>query len=197
MAVMPIRLYPDPVLRVRCAEVEEFGSELEVLVRDMIETMHAAPGIGLAAPQVGVTERVVVVDLSVGEDAEQLLVLVNPEIHAPEGEWVEEEGCLSIPEFTERVRRPEKIRVRARSVAGEALEVEAEGWMARALCHEVDHLDGVLFVDHLRGLRRDRARRALKRLRREADNPAPAAAGRELTTESVEPASAVESEVSA
>jgi len=164
MAILPIRIYPDPVLRVRCSEVERFDGELAELVRNMIETMHAAPGIGLAAPQVGVEKRLAVVDLSVGEDPQQLLVLVNPEIRAPEGSWVEEEGCLSIPELTERVKRPERIRVMAKNLAGEAIEVEAEGWLARAICHEVDHLDGVLFVDHLRGLRRDKARRALKRL---------------------------------
>jgi peptide deformylase len=164
MAILPIRLYPDPVLRVRCPPAEQFDESLQRLVADMIETMHAAPGIGLAAPQVGVETRVAVVDLSVGDDPEQLLVLVNPLIEQPTGSWVEEEGCLSIPDFHEKVTRPHDILVRAQSVTGEPFERAASGWLARAISHEVDHLDGVLFVDHLAGLRRDRARRALKRM---------------------------------
>ena len=160
------------MLRVKCPPVERFDAELAELVDDMVETMYAAPGIGLAAPQVGVEARVAVVDLSVGEDPEQLLVVVNPEIVEPEGSCAEEEGCLSIPGLTDKVDRPERIRVRARSISGEPIEVVAEGWKARAICHEVDHLDGVLFVDRLSGLRRERARRALKRLKREAEVPA-------------------------
>ncbi len=165
MAVLPIRLYPDPVLRVRCPEVVEFDSELAKLVDNMIETMHVAPGIGLAAPQIGVEKRLAVVDLSAGDDPEQLWVLVNPHIGETSGSWVEDEGCLSIPDFTEKVPRPHEIEVTAQSVTGEPLQVSATGWLARAICHEVDHLEGVLFVDHLSGLRRERARRALKRLR--------------------------------
>jgi peptide deformylase len=164
MAILTIRLYPDPVLRVKCPPVEKFDAELERLVADMVETMHAAPGIGLAAPQVGVEAQVAVVDLSVGKDPEQLLVLVNPQLSAPSGSELEEEGCLSIPGFADKVSRPERLHVAARNAAGEPFEMEAEGWLARAICHEVDHLNGVLFVDHLRGLRRERARRALKRL---------------------------------
>lgn len=179
MAKLPIRIYPDPVLRVRCEAVEEFGPELQKLIDDMVETMHAAPGIGLAAPQVGIPRRLAVVDLSVGKNEDELLVLVNPQIHDPDGAWVEEEGCLSIPDFAERVSRPERIRVTARTAAGEPVEIEADGWLARAICHEVDHLDGVLFVDHLRGLRRDKARRALKRLNAEAEREKESRARRE------------------
>jgi peptide deformylase len=168
MAVLPIRLYPNPVLRVPCLPVESFDGELERLVADMVETMYAAPGIGLAAPQVGVEKRIAVVDLSVGDDPDQLLVLINPEIGEPSGSWVEEEGCLSIPDFNEKVTRPLDISVRAQSPAGEPFEIQAHGWLARAICHEVDHLNGVLFVDHLAGLRRERARRALKRLKASA-----------------------------
>lgn len=164
MSMLPIRLYPDPVLRVQCPEVEAFDDELKRLAADMRETMHAAPGIGLAAPQVGVEKRLALVDLSVGEDPEQLLVLVNPVISAPRGSWLEEEGCLSIPGLTDKVPRPQEIQVQARDLEGEPFEIEAEGWLARAICHEVDHLDGVLFVDHLRGLRRERAHRALRKL---------------------------------
>ena len=164
MSLLPIRIFPDPVLRVRCPEVEHFDESLARLAADMIETMHAAPGVGLAAPQVGVETRLVVVDLSVGEDPEALLVLANPEIVEESGSWVETEGCLSIPDLTEKVVRPETIRVRAQDLAGEPIELVAEEWMARAICHEVDHLDGVRFVDRLRGLKRERARRRLKRL---------------------------------
>lgn len=173
MAILPIRLYPDPVLRLRCIEVESFDAELASFVSDMVETMHAAPGVGLAASQVGVTRRVAVVDLSVGKDPAQLLVLVNPEILGGDGEEVETEGCLSLPDFTEKVARSFDIRVRAQSLSGETFELAADDWLARAIQHEVDHLDGVLFVDRLRGLRKDRARRALKKMAERAAEAAP------------------------
>jgi peptide deformylase len=164
MSILSIRTYPDPVLRQRCADVHSFDEVIERLVADMVETMHAAPGIGLAASQVGVERRVAVVDLSVGEDPGQLLVLVNPVLLRAEGREDDSEGCLSIPDFTEKVTRPDSVVVAARDVRGRAYEVTAEGLLARAIQHEMDHLDGVLFVDHLRGLRRERARRHLKRL---------------------------------
>ncbi|MFW6175739.1 MAG: peptide deformylase, partial [Acidobacteriota bacterium] len=157
MAIRPIRLYPDPVLRETCPPVERFDPELASLVDDMVATMHDAPGVGLAAPQVGVELRVAVVDLSVGEDPAQLHVLVNPDVVEEEGQGTEVEGCLSIPDFTEKVDRATRIRVRAHDVRGEPFELEAEDWLARAVLHEIDHLDGVLFVDRLRGLRKDRA----------------------------------------
>lgn len=167
MAVLPIRVYPDPVLRVRCPEVTAFDGELERLARDMVETLHAAPGIGLAAPQVGVEARLAVVDLTVGREPEALHVLVNPVIRERRGEVVEEEGCLSIPELSDRVARPYGLRLEYQSLQGEPAALEVEGLLARAVCHEVDHLDGVLFVDHLKGLRRERARRFLRRMARE------------------------------
>lgn len=169
MGVRRIRLFPDPILRVECPRVERFDGELGSLVEDMVATMRAAPGVGLAAPQVGVEAQVAVVDVSVGEDPAALLVLVNPEIVAEEGSSVETEGCLSIPEFTEKVERPLRIRLRAQDVEGRAFEIAAEEWRARAICHEVDHLHGVLFVDRLKGLKRERARRHLKRLAREQE----------------------------
>jgi peptide deformylase len=175
MAVLPIRIYPDPVLRRRCAAVEEFDDELRRLAADMIATMHAAPGVGLAAPQVGVSRRLAVVDLSVGEDPGQLHVFVNPRVLAEQGRESEVEGCLSIPEISDRVDRPQAIEVEARGLDGEPFALRAEGWLARAICHEVDHLDGVLFIDRLRGLRRERARRQLKKLvRDEAAQAVPA-----------------------
>jgi peptide deformylase len=164
MAILPIRIYPDPVLRVKCPPVERFDAELGRLAAEMVETMHDAPGVGLAAPQVGVELRLAVVDLSVGKDPEQLLVLVNPEVTAASGSVIEVEGCLSIPELSDKVERAERITVRAQDLAGRPFELEADDWLARATLHEIDHLDGVLFVDRLRGLRRDRARRQLRRL---------------------------------
>lgn len=165
MAILPIRIYPDPVLREVCPRVTDFGgAALHQLARDMVETMHAAPGVGLAAPQVGLTVRLAVVDLTVGKEPEELRVLVNPEVLEPEGKEVEEEGCLSIPGLLDKVERPARVRVRAQDVDGTPFELVAEGWLARAVCHEVDHLDGVLFTDRLRGLRRERAKRQLRRL---------------------------------
>lgn len=169
MSLLPIRIYPDPVLRVRCRDVSVFDQALASLVADMVETMHAAPGIGLAANQVGIESRVAVVDLSVGERREDLLVLINPELLTEAGEEEDIEGCLSIPDFTDKVIRPLAITVRAIDLEGKRYEVEAEGLLARAICHEVDHLAGKLFTDRLHGLRRERARRMLKRLERERE----------------------------
>lgn len=164
MAVLPIRIYPDPVLRVKCREVTEFDAGLRKLAVDMVETMHAAPGVGLAAPQIGVDLRIAVVDLSVGEDPKQVYVIVNPEVVHREGSEVAEEGCLSLPGINDKVDRPLRIRVKAVDLDNKPVEIEAEDWLARAFCHEIDHLNGVLFTDYLRGLRKERARRALKRL---------------------------------
>jgi peptide deformylase len=164
MAVLPIRIYPDPVLRAKCREVEELDAGLRKLAADMVETMHAAPGVGLAASQVGVDLRLAVVDLSVGEDPKQVYVVVNPEILHREGSEVAEEGCLSLPGINDKVNRPTRVTVRAMDLEGKPFEIQAEEWLARAFCHEIDHLNGVLFTDHLRGLRKERVRRQLKRL---------------------------------
>lgn len=172
MAILPIRIYPDPVLRVRCQPVVTFEDGLSKLAQDMVATMHAAPGVGLAACQVGVEQRLAVVDLSVGEDPEQLLYLVNPRIVEQSGREVDSEGCLSIPELSEKVPRAIHITVDAQDLSGEPFSLEAEDLLARVILHEVDHLDGVLFVDHLHGLRRDKARRHLRRLRTQAEVPA-------------------------
>jgi peptide deformylase len=164
MAILPIRIYPDPVLRRKTRPVVEFGAALARLAGNMIETMVAAPGIGLAAPQVGQEVRMAVVDLSVGEDPAQLHVMVNPEVVWREGLDTDVEGCLSLPGISDKVDRPTAIRVRVMDLAGQPFELIAEGWLARAICHEVDHLDGILFTDHLRGLRRERVRRQLRKL---------------------------------
>ena len=165
MSVLPIRLYPDPVLRVQCAPVEDFGPDLTRLVADMIETMHAAPGVGLAAPQIGVELRVAVVDATAGMDPDAVRVLVNPRVVDSAGVQTDTEGCLSIPDFTEKVTRPATVRIAATDLEGLPFEMEVEELEARAIQHELDHLDGVLFVDRLRGLRRQRARSFLRRLR--------------------------------
>lgn len=164
MAVLPIRIYPDPVLRVECPPVESFDDELRELADNMVETMHAAPGVGLAAPQVGVEKRLAVVDVSVGKEPEKLIVMVNPEIVAESGSELDFEGCLSIPELSEKVKRPQEIELRARDVHGEPFELEATEFEARAICHEIDHLDGVLFIDHLRGLRKEKVKRKMRKL---------------------------------
>jgi peptide deformylase len=169
MSVLAIRIYPDPVLRVKCREVATIDDRVRKLAADMVETMHAAPGIGLAAPQVGVEERIAVLDLSVGEDPKQVHVLINPEVVHREGAETDVEGCLSLPGMTDKVERPTAVRVKALDLAGKPVELQADGWLARALCHEIDHLDGVLFVDHLRGLRRERAKRQLKKLAAERE----------------------------
>lgn len=164
MSILPIRIYPDPVLRVRCPPVEHFDSELASLAKNMVETMYSAPGIGLAAPQVGVELRFAVVDVSVGDEKDSLHYFVNPEIIEETGRDRDEEGCLSIPGIAEKVNRPAAIKVRALNLDGEPFEIDAEGLFARAICHEIDHLDGILFVDRVVGLRKERAKRQLRRL---------------------------------
>ncbi|MDA8018031.1 MAG: peptide deformylase [Thermoanaerobaculia bacterium] len=164
MAILEIRIFPDPVLRSTCPAVETFDEDLHRLVDDMVETMYAAPGVGLAAPQVGVEKRLAVVDVSVSKEPERLLVLINPEIVESSGREVDFEGCLSIPQLSEKIARPTHVRVRAQDLDGVPFELEAEEFEARAICHELDHLDGVLFIDHLKGLRRDRIRRKLRKL---------------------------------
>lgn len=163
--VLEIRKYGDPVLETPCAKVTNFGSpELEKLVADMFETMYANKGVGLAAPQVGVSQQVTVIDTSAGEDPEAKLVLINPEILKLEGQQLGEEGCLSIPGFREDVRRAMSTHVRAFDVAGNSFEVDGEELLARAMQHEIDHLNGILFLKHLSPLKRDLIRRKISKL---------------------------------
>jgi peptide deformylase len=169
MAILAIRIYPDPVLRVKCRPVETFDAGLRKLAANMVDTMHAAPGVGLAAPQVGVDLRLAVVDISVGENPAGIRVLVNPEILRREGVETDTEGCLSLPGITDKVDRPFSITLRAQDLEGKSFELEADDYLARAICHEVDHLDGILFTDHLRGLRKERSKRQLKRLAEEQE----------------------------
>jgi len=133
------------------------------LVGDLVETCHAAPGVGLAAPQIGVNKRAAIIDLSVGRDPNGVIVLLNPVIVESEGEQREEEGCLSVPDCSEKVPRPERVRVRAQDLSGAFREIEGTGLLARALCHETDHLDRRLFLDRLRGLKRELTWRKIHR----------------------------------
>ena len=164
MAVLPIVKYGDEVLRRPTAPVTEFNDALQKLIDDMVDTMYAAPGVGLAANQVGVSRRLMVIDLSVGKRPQELHVFINAEIVERVGQSTEDEGCLSIPDFTETVTRPERVKVRYLDRNGEQREMWGEGLMARALCHEIDHLNGMLFVDHLRGFKKDRILKKIQKL---------------------------------
>jgi len=169
MAIRPVRIYGDPVLRQRAVEVSNFDEGLRTLAADLRDTMHAYNGVGLAATQVGVLQRVLVVDVPLDEEegvARAIHTLVNPVLLERASSQSAEEGCLSIPGIYEDVTRALKIRVRFQDEAGKAQTLEAEGYLARAIQHEVDHLDGVLFVDRLSLLKRQFLRRALDALAR-------------------------------
>jgi peptide deformylase len=156
--------YGEPVLETPAQPVKEFGPELETLVADMFESMYANKGVGLAAPQVGVSQRVAIVDVSAGEDPEKPFVLVNPEIVHKAGSQRGEEGCLSIPGFREEVTRANHVRIKAQNVKGEWFEMEGTELVARAILHERDHLDGILFLQHLSPLKRELIKRKIKKL---------------------------------
>lgn len=162
-----------PTLAKKAAPVETFDDELRRLARDMVETLHAAPGVGLAAPQVDSGRRLIVIDLSVGENPDELIVLANPEILSAEGRAVDEEGCLSVPDIREKVTRPEHVVVRGRDVEGLEMTYDARDMLARVFCHEIDHLDGTLFIDRLSPLKRSLVK---KKLRKAAEKPAAAGA---------------------
>jgi len=167
MALREIRKYPDPVLRTKTSRVEHIDSTLDRLIGDMVETMHAAPGVGLAANQVGISLQLAVIDLSHREEEEQrhpLLIIINPEILSMEGSVVDEEGCLSIPDYAENVKRAARVKVRALDRTGKTFEIEAEGLLAKALQHEIDHLNGLLFVDRLSPLKKSLFKRRIKKM---------------------------------
>jgi len=160
----PILRLGDSILTETARPVDAITPEIETLIDDLIETMYAAPGIGLAAPQVGVALRIFVLDLSVGRDPTALHVMINPEFVERDGMQLEEEGCLSVPGFTSTVARPKRVVVRGLNRQGEMHTLEGTGLMARALQHEVDHLNGCLFVDRLRGISKDLIVRKIKKL---------------------------------
>lgn len=166
MALLNILEFPDPRLRTRAEAVTKFDEELKTLVSDMFETMYDAPGIGLAATQVDVHQRLLVMDIS--EEKNDPMVLINPEILNAEGEEEMDEGCLSVPGYYETVRRAEKIRVSAQDQQGEFFELEADGLKAVCIQHEMDHLEGKLFVDYISNLKRDRIRKKLEKQHKQA-----------------------------
>ena len=159
--------YPEPVLQQPGEPVTEFNDELRKLVADMFETMYASQGIGLAAPQVAVSKRVTVIDLSMGKDPAQKLVLVNPEIIFREGRQYEEEGCLSFPDIREKVVRASRVSIRAQDITGKWFEMDGEELLSRAFQHEIDHLDGMLFIFRMSALKRDLALRKIRKMQRE------------------------------
>jgi len=164
--IRPIRKYGDGVVHERARRVDAITPDVDRLISDMIETMYAAPGIGLAAPQVGEPLRIFVVDLSVGRDPNGLIVMINPEFAEQDGVQLEDEGCLSVPGFNATVVRPTRAVVKGLDRAGLEHQVEGTALLARALQHEMDHLDGMLFVDRLRGIKRDLIVRRIRKLSR-------------------------------
>lgn len=165
--ILKIVKYPEPVLSQPGEPVTEFDDDLRKLVADMFETMYSAQGIGLAAPQVGVSKRLTVIDLSLGKDPSAKLVLINPEIIFSEGRLYEEEGCLSFPEIREKIVRAAKVRIRAQDEHGKWFEMDGEELMSRCMQHEIDHLDGVLFLFRMSALKRSLNLRKIKKLQAE------------------------------
>lgn len=163
MATREIIKLGHPTLTKKSEPVTEFDDAVRRLIKDLIETVHKAPGIGLSAPQVDVLKRIIVVDLSIGEKPEELYVLVNPEIVRKEGKLIREEGCLSVPEIYEKVARPQNVTVRGLDQESRERTIEAEDLLARAFCHEIDHLDGRLFVDMLSPLKRSLIKKKFKK----------------------------------
>ncbi len=164
--IHPIVKYGDPVLETPTKPVEAFDEEFRKLTDDMFESMYAAQGVGLAAPQIGIGLRVTVIDVTNGKNPEAKLVCANPQIVHAEGEQHEEEGCLSLPGFRGRVLRPAYVTIQAQNVTGEEFEMRGEGLLARAFCHEIDHLDGILFINHLSILKRDLIKRKIRKLKK-------------------------------
>ncbi len=163
MAIREIRVFPDPVLREKTQPIEDFGDSLREILQDMWDSMLAHDGVGLAGPQVGISLEITVIQIK-----ENRYVLINPEILEERGEQVDEEGCLSFPGIFEKVRRPEWVRIRALNEHGEPYEIEGNGLLARAVTHEIDHLRGVLLLDHLSPLKRGMIKRRLKKREGEA-----------------------------
>jgi len=161
--------YPDPILQKPTEPVTEFNAELQSLVDDMFESMYAAQGIGLAAPQIGISKRLTVIDLSFKKNPEEKIVLINPKIIHKEGKQNEEEGCLSLPEIREKVSRATKVRVQAQDVHGNPFEMDGEELLARAFQHEIDHLDGILFIFRVSALKRDLLMRKIRKMQKNGE----------------------------
>lgn len=170
MAVLEILKYPHPLLKKRCEKVDRIDGEVKKLIRDMTETVYQANGIGLAACQVGVSRRVIVVDVSPIDPEKEFFAMVNPEVISEEGEIEHEEGCLSVPDCLEKLKRKEKVLVRGFSPAGKEIEISAEGILAIAIQHEIDHINGVLILDRISRLKREIYRNKLKKERRKKED---------------------------
>ncbi|HUS19526.1 MAG TPA: peptide deformylase [Terriglobales bacterium] len=162
--VYPVVLYGDPVLETEAAVVTSFDADLQKLIDDMFESMYAAHGVGLAAPQIGISQRIAVIDITFREDPKSKLVLINPEVIKKEGKQTGSEGCLSIPEFRENVSRANRVTVRAQDERGKWFEHTGEGLLARAFLHEIDHLHGKLYISHVSALKRDLMKRKIRKL---------------------------------
>jgi peptide deformylase len=169
--VYPIVCYGDPVLETPAETVTKFDDELKVLIEDMFESMYAAHGVGLAAPQIGIGKRIAVIDVTFKEDPEAKLVLVNPEIVKKEGSQKGSEGCLSLPDFRENVTRANKVTIRAQDENGKTFEKAGEGLLARAFLHETEHLQGKLYISHISALKRDLMKRKIKKLMKAGEWP--------------------------
>jgi peptide deformylase len=162
--IHPIVKYGDAVLETPAKRVDKFNDELKALVGDLFDSMYAANGVGLAAPQIGLSLRLTVIDVTNGKNPEGKLVLANPEIIHAEGEQREEEGCLSLPGFRANIARPLYVTIRAQDADGKEFEMRSEGLLARAFCHEIDHLNGVLFIAHVSMLKRDLIKRKIRKM---------------------------------
>ncbi len=162
--IRPILKYGAPELEIKSTAVTRFDEEIKTLAEDLLETMYSAPGIGLAAPQVGVNLRLMVIDITGGEENGHQIIFTNPEITEQEGTEEAEEGCLSIPGFTALIERPSKVHVVGQDLEGNPQELDAEGVLARAVCHEIDHLKGILYLDHASVLKRDLIKRKIRKL---------------------------------
>jgi peptide deformylase len=167
--IREIVTYPDPILLRPTEKVTEFNEELRTLAADMFESMYKAIGIGLAAPQIGVSKRITVIDLSNQKNADEKIVLVNPEIIHKEGKQVADEGCLSLPDIRDKVSRAAKVKVRAQDIEGKTIELEGTELLARAFQHEIDHLDGILFPWRLSALKRDLILRKIRKLQKSGE----------------------------
>jgi len=163
MAILPILVAPDPLLKVKAKPVERVDESVRTLMDDMLETMYAAPGIGLAAPQVGISKRLFVMDCSTKEGVQERVALINPEIIVTEGRQLGDEGCLSFPGIYFQVERAQRVVARARNVKGEWFEIDTMDLPARCILHENDHLNGIVFINHLSALKRDLVKRKIRK----------------------------------
>lgn len=163
MSVLEIIKYGNPILTKRAEEIKNIDQEIDDLARNMVLTMHSAPGIGLAAPQIARSKRLITVDISVGERSEDLIILVNPELISQEGEIILDEGCLSVPDINEKVARPARVVIKGYDLKGNEKVIEAEGTLARVFCHEIDHINGKLFIDRLSPLKKSLIKKKLNK----------------------------------